>query len=114
MRKLIPIVLAMMLIGALAIGTTAAPAAKSAKVKVNNNFFDPKNKTVKKGTKVKFKWAGGVPHNVNKKKGPGGKFKSKTTSASGVQFRKKFKKRGTYKLICTIHRDSMKMKLTVR
>ncbi len=115
MRRVIPIAIAIALIGAVAIGGTTATAGKrTTKVTVGNNFFDPSSKTVRKGTKVKFKWVGGVPHNVKKRKGPGGKFKSKTTAKKGVQFTKKFKKKGTYKLICTIHPDSMRMKLRVR
>ncbi len=115
MRKLIPVVLALALIGALTVGTAAASAgSKSTKVKVDNNFFNPSSKTIKKGTTVKFKWAGGGVHNVKKRKGPGGKFKSKTTSKKGVNYKRKFTKKGTYKLFCTIHPDSMKLKLRVR
>lgn len=98
-----------------AIGTGPASAGgKTAKVTVGNNFFSPESKKVKKGTKVKFKWDGGGDHNVTKRKGPGGKIASKTTSSSGVNFRKKFKQKGTYKFICTIHPDSMKLTLKVR
>jgi plastocyanin len=68
---------------------------------------------VAKGTKVKFNWTGNNSHNVTKKRGPGGGFASPTTSSSGINFTKKFKKAGTYKLICTIHPDTMKMKLEV-
>lgn len=114
-HKAAPILLVLALIATpLAIGTTAAPAGgKKAKVTVGNNFFKPKSKTVRRGTKVRFKWKGGVAHNVTKRKGPGGKFRSKTTSAAGVNFKKKFKQRGRYKLVCTIH-PSMKLTLRVR
>ncbi len=44
------------------------------------------------------------------KKGPGADFASKTTKKKGVNFEHKFKQRGTYKLICTVHTE---MKLTV-
>ena len=49
---------------------------------------------------------------MTKKKGPGGGFASATTDTRGVNFQKKFKKAGTYKLICTVH-DGMKMKVQV-
>ena len=39
-------------------------------------------------------------------------FASDTTDAAGVNFTHKFKKAGTYKIICTLHED-MKMKLKV-
>jgi plastocyanin len=115
MRKTVSILLALALLGGLTVGTTVAPAAKKkAKVTVGNNFFKPKKMAVKRGTKVRFRWTGGGLHNVTKRKGPGGKFRSKTTSAAGVHFRKTFKKRGKYRLVCTIHPAAMKMTLRVR
>ena len=115
MRKSPLMITALALIAALAVGPVPASAGKgSTKVKVGNNFFSPKKKTVSRGTTVKFKWSGGAPHNVTKTRGPGGDFRSRTTSKSGVNFKKKFKRRGTYKMICTIHPDSMKLKLQVR
>ena len=68
--------------------------------------------SISAGTKLAFNWIGKDDHNVTKKKGPGGGFASATTDARGVNFQKKFKKAGTYKLICTVH-DGMKMKVQV-
>lgn len=115
-RKIPLILLALVLATTMVLGSTAAPAGhKSAKIKVGNNFFSPTKKTVKRGTVVKFKWTGGgAPHNVTKKSGPAGKFKSKTTAAGGVHFKKKFKRAGTYKIFCTIHPNSMNLKLRVK
>ena len=114
--KTIPALAAVALVAALVIGPASAPAGhkKTTKIKVGNNFFAPTSKTIKRGTKVKFKWAGGVPHNVIKKKGPAGKFKSKTTSKSGVNYSKTFKKAGKYKLFCSIHPVTMKLTLKVK
>ena len=51
---------------------------------------------------------------MTKKSGPGRSFGSETTDDRGVNFAKKFKKRGNYKLICTIHaKDGMELKLKV-
>ena len=47
-----------------------------------------------------------------KKKGPAATSPPGSTDAAGVNFTHKFKKAGTYKLICTVHED-MKMKLKV-
>lgn len=96
----------------LALGGVAG-ARGGATVKLGDNFFSPTKKTVSEGTKVKFKWVGEHKHNVVKKSGPGGSFSSTTTDAPGVNFSKKFKKSGKYKLICTIH-DGMDMKLKVK
>ena len=95
-------------------GAGGAEAAASTKVTVGNNFFSPTAKTVAKGTRVKFKWVGGTAHDVKLRKGPGKKFDSGRTSARGVNLTKKFKKRGTYKIICSIHPDEMKLKLKVK
>jgi plastocyanin len=93
--------------------TPGAGAGGGKTVKLGDNFFKPSKTSVATGTKVKFKWTGSNKHNVAKKKGPGGSFQSTTTSARGVQFAKKFKKAGTYKLICTVHPNDMKLKLQV-
>jgi len=91
-----------------------AAAAPTTTVKLGDNFFAPAKKTVRRGTKVRFKWIGRNPHNVTKRRGPGPRFASRTTSARGVNFAKRFKKRGIYRLICTIHPGEMRLKLTVR
>ncbi|MGI8726137.1 MAG: cupredoxin domain-containing protein, partial [Solirubrobacterales bacterium] len=112
MRKLSLLAASLALVAALALSTAPSEAGKkSTKITVGNNFFSPEKKTINKGTKVKFKWAGGVPHDVTKKKGPGGKFQSDLTSESGVNFKQKFKKPGTYRIFCTIHPDSMNLRL---
>ena len=116
MFKALALALALGVLGAtmLAAGSAAA-GGKGAKVTVGNNFFSPATKRVKRGTKVRFKWTGGgAPHNVTKRRGPGGKIASKTTAKRGVNFVHRFKKKGTYKLYCTIHPSSMKLKLRVR
>lgn len=104
---------ALIVIGAL---TFAVPSVGQAAttVTVGSNFFAPSSKTVASGTKVRFKWiGGGNRHNVKKKRGPGAAFKSRTTRSAGVNFAKRFNKRGVYRLICTIHPEEMRMKLTV-
>jgi len=115
MRKpLIALLIAALALVALpAFGGTAMAAPKTT-VKLGDNFFEPALKTVRRGTKVRFKWIGGNPHNVTKRRGPGGRFKSRTTSSRGVNFAKQFKKRGTYRLICTIHPRTMRLTLRVR
>jgi plastocyanin len=108
-------------IGLIAIATVAAVAALTgiaqaepkATITVGNNFLSPSSKTVSTGTKVRFKWLGGVRHHIVKAKGPGGDIKSPATSAKGVNLAKVVTKRGTYRFICTIHPTEMKLKLVV-
>jgi len=113
-RRAVPVLIAVAALAALSpLGGTAAAAQKTT-ITLGDNFFAPAKKTVRRGTKVRFKWIGGNPHNVTKRRGPGPQFASRTTSARGVNFAKRFKKRGTYRLICTIHPGEMRLKLTVR
>ena len=53
---------------------------------------------------MKFKWVGSDEHDVVKKTGPASGFGSGATDAPGVTLKKKFKKTGTYKIICTLTR----------
>ena len=80
-------------------------------VGVKDDFFTKKSLTVSKGTRVKWKWQGSAPHNVTVRKGPK-KFRSSTKS-SGT-YSKKLRKRGTYRLVCTVHSPDMKMTLRVK
>ena len=100
MRKLIAIVASLAIAGALAV--PAFGATKT--IKLGDNFFKPKTLTVKKGTKLVFKWTGKAPHNVT-----GAGLKSGTKS-SGT-FKAKAKKSG--KIVCTIH-PGMEMRLKVK
>jgi plastocyanin len=84
----------------------AVPAALAAtkSIKVGDNYFvkakGVPTVTVKKGTTVKWNFAGDSPHNVTVSKGPV-KFKSKTMSSGS--YSKKLTKAGTYKIFCSIH-----------
>ena len=109
MKRLLVLVLAV----AVAAGTAAfaIPAFAATKsVKLGDNFFSPKSVSVKRGTKVVWKWTGSAPHNVTVTSGPK-KFHSKTQTSgtySAIPHTK-----GTYKIVCTIH-AGMAMTLKVR
>ncbi|HEX2129631.1 MAG TPA: plastocyanin/azurin family copper-binding protein [Solirubrobacterales bacterium] len=87
-------------------------AAAGTTVKLGDNFFSPEKKRVSSGTTVRFKWVGNNDHNVVKQSGPGKSFASETTDEPGVNFTKKFKKDGKYKIVCTLH-QGMDMTLKV-
>jgi plastocyanin len=91
-----------------------AQAAPAATITVGNNFLSPSSKTISAGTKLRFKWVGGITHHIVKAKGPGGDIRSPETSARGVNLAKVLRKRGTYRFICTIHPTEMKTKVVVR
>ncbi|HET8863709.1 MAG TPA: cupredoxin domain-containing protein [Solirubrobacterales bacterium] len=84
-----------------------------ATITVGNNFLSPAKKTIAAGTKLEFRWVGGVRHHIVKTKGPGGDVRSPATSARGINLAHTFNKRGTYKFICTIHPTEMHLNLTV-
>jgi plastocyanin len=93
----------------------AAPALSREKsVEVDDNYFvhkgTPKTVTVKKGDTVAWEWEGRNPHNVTVTRGPV-KFHSKTKTSGS--YSKRLTQRGTYRILCTIHAPTMRMKLKV-
>jgi plastocyanin len=93
----------------------AAPAAAATKnVKVGDDYFvksgKPRTVTVSKGTTVKWNWKGSDQHNVVVQKGPK-KFQSALKTKGS--FKRTLKKRGTYKIICSIHAPDMRMTIRV-
>jgi plastocyanin len=116
MRKYLPLVLALIPVGAAAVALPAmaaephAEAAKTKRVTIGDLFFKKKTITIKSGDTVKWHWVGVAPHNVKVKSGPA-KFHSKTQT-SGT-YSKKLRKRGTYRYICTVHPTQMKGKIIV-
>src|SRR4051794_40145273 len=99
MRKSLALILALALVGVLAASALAAGRT----ISVGDNFFVKRashTATVKKGTRVTFKWVGHQTHNVRVTKGP---VKFKSSFKSSGTFSRTMKKRGTYKLICDVH-----------
>ena len=96
MKRLLALVVA----GAL-LAVAAIPAFGATKtISVRDDFFSPKSTSVKRNTTVKWVWRGDRPHNVTVTRGPV-KFRS-TTKTSGT-YRKKMTRRGTYRIVCTLH-----------
>jgi plastocyanin len=109
MRKLLALISITALATALAVPALAAAPVKN--VKVGPLFsFGPKSIKIKRGTKVVWKWTGGLPHNLAIKTGPV-KFHSKK-QVSGT-YTHIFKVKGTYVLICKIH-QAQGMKMTIK
>jgi plastocyanin len=106
------LMLATSLTAVMVLAVPAATGRATKTVDVGDDFFDPKRVKIKEGDKIAWNWTGTNDHNVTKVKGPGKFFESKTTSAPGVNFTKRFNKDGTYKIICTLHED-MRMKAIV-
>ena len=103
-------VLAAMALTAPAVLARGEPEAT---ITVGNNFLSPSKKTISQGTKLKFRWVGGVRHHIVKTEGPGGAIQEPATGKKGVNLAHTFNKRGTYRFVCTIHPTEMHLKLTV-
>ena len=84
-------------------------AARAAGVTIGDNFFRPRNLDVRAGTRVRWTWRGRDVHNVTVTSGPV-RFKS-PTQRSGT-FSRKLSRRGTYRIVCTVH--GQRMTVTVR
>jgi plastocyanin len=119
------------LIAALSLAMPAAGiAGKTKKVKVVDDYFSPAKITVKKNTKIAFKWdqTNLNTHNVTMKKGPKGVKKTKKPCAKGkitkcnksasgsigINFKPTFNKPGTYQFTCTIHPTVMNTTVKVK
>ena len=86
------------------------------RVKVGDDYYGPAKLTIKQGTKVKWTWLADNTnsHDVKLGQRPKGvkKFKS-ASAASDYSFSHKFTKKGTYKIVCTLH-HTMRMTIRVR
>ena len=111
MRKLLMLIVAVALTGAIA--ATALAATRS--VKVGDNYFIREGTkptiTVPRGTTVVWHFRGELLHNVSVKRGPV-KFHSGLKS-SGT-FSRTLTRAGTYRIICTIHQPQMAMTIHVQ
>ena len=101
--------LALAAVSLVIVPATAVAATRG--VSVKDNFYSSKAVTIHKGQTVKWTWRGKAMHNVTVTKGPS-KFRS-STKTKGT-FTHRFTKKGTYRLVCTIHAPDMKMTVTVR
>jgi len=112
MRKLLVVCLLAVLFATLLAVGPALSAGKS--VKVDDNYFVRRGATptvrVNRNGTVEWEWEGRNPHNVTVARGPV-RFHSRT-KRSGT-YSKKLTRRGTYKIICTIHQPNMRMTLRV-
>jgi plastocyanin len=93
----------------------AAPAAAAPReVKVGDDYYvragNPPTVTVKQGRIVKWNWRGSRQHNVVVQSGPAN-FQSDLKRSGS--YSRKMRRRGTYRIICSIHAPDMAMTLRV-
>jgi plastocyanin len=95
---------------------SAGPALSARKrVEVDDNYFvhrgTPPTVKVRRNDEVEWEWEGSSRHNVTVVRGPV-RFHSRTKTSGS--YSKRLTRRGTYKIVCTIHRPTMRMTLRVR
>jgi plastocyanin len=110
MRKLIA---SLLVVAALGVVATQAFAA-SRSVAVGDDYFvskgSPKTITVKRGTRVTWRFKGSSIHNVDARKGPVHFRSSYKRSGS---FSKRLTTPGTYVVYCDVHSPDMRMRIRV-
>ena len=110
MRKLLTALLATALAAAVAVPASAATRT----VRLGDDWFvresGSRTVTVDRGTRVRWRWTGDNPHNVVVRRGPV-RFQS-ALKRSG-SYRKTLRRRGTYRIVCSIHQPDMRMTLVV-
>jgi plastocyanin len=111
-------IVALIAVAALGAATASSGAGltkATKKVNVGDDFYAPTEVKIHKGDRVKWEWDefSVHPHNVTLKKGPGKNFHSPDKFAP-YEYGHTFKKKGEYKIYCTIHSGSMTMTVRVK
>ena len=93
------------------------PVKRTAKVR--DYYLSPKKMRIPRGSTVTWKWPSlaneGDSHNVSLYKHPKGvKRWTSEVASSDYKFKRKFKKRGKYVVICTLHPEDMRMTIRVK
>ena len=86
----------------------------NAEVLVKDNFFKPDEVTIDKGDTVTWRWRGDNVHNVALKK-PGSNSISRASELkTDGKFTHKFRRVGTWRVLCETHPRKMRMRVIVR
>lgn len=103
------------------LGGGTSPAAERSRptVLVVDDVYEPAALTIERDTTVRFRWAATNVnvHDVALEDGPRRVDEDDFQSEARIneyRFSPRFKRRGTYQLICHFHPDTMKMTVTVK
>jgi plastocyanin len=94
--------------GAAAAEDPAPRAARTVSVTVGDDFYRPARLSVAPGTRVRWVWRGRDTHNVTVTSGPR-RFHSRTQIRG--TFARTLRARGTYRIICTVHGQTMRIRV---
>jgi plastocyanin len=92
---------------------TTATKDKQTKVRVMDNFFDPRSVEVVEDDKVSFVWKGSNRHNVRFTKAPKGASRKGSKVKREGRWSRAFGKPGLYKYVCTLF-SGMRGTITVK
>jgi len=95
--------------GLAALGAAASPAA--AAIRVGDNWFSPKRLTVAQHSTVTWRFVGERTHKVKVTSGP--ELFSSPRRSSG-RYMHHMMRKGTYRIVCAIHRGDQRMTLIVQ
>lgn len=119
MRKVLLVITVVAVLAGLVATAAAVTSAGTKAVSVADNQYTPHKFSIHKGTTVKWTWASdnANEHTVNqadKHYDPkDGGFASKE-QVTGKAFTHKFKKKGTFYIVCLVHPTDMRMKIVVK
>ena len=99
-RRVLATSAALVALGALA---GATEAARAPKVSVGDNFFDPATVVQRPGGKVRWTWTGTRRHDVFFYAAPDDAKPRKCSLRRGGACVRTFRKKGTYRYVCTRH-----------
>ena len=104
---------------ALPLGGASAANPPNKTITLKDSFYSPSSLTVKKGTKIVWRWsnANSQTHNVTLKTAPKGVKKNKFRSndaSSHFTFKTTLEKPGNYFFQCTIHPTTMQANIKVK
>jgi len=100
------------LVGVVALAVAAPAGGATLGVAVKDNVFAPVKKEASAGDFIRFNWAqSDNPHDVKFTKAPQGASKPRKCSLrSSGTCKRKVKKSGTYRYVCTLHLESDNMR----
>jgi plastocyanin len=112
MKRLIAVLAAVAVTAGAVMAIPAFGATRS--VSLRDNVFSPRTINIRSGDTLKFVWRGSNPHNITTTSRPRGAARITAPVKTRGTYRKRLTRRGTYRLLCTIHQPSMKMTIRVR
>ena len=100
---------------AVAITAILVPLAHAAttEVKLKDNFFKPDRVEITKGDKVLWRWKGSNLHNVTGMKPGSDDIAFTSDFMTHGKYSHRFRKVGTWKILCENHPRKMRMKVVV-